>query len=441
MLDIGACLRYYKRQDVREAIVAAAGDKEVVARFGDSFGKRPDVIRYPAEVLELVQAGATSFHASEELWRFPLQLAPQMAREEADELRVGWDLVLDVDCALLEYSKVAADEIVKVLGRFGISSLGIKYSGNKGFHIAVPFEAFPAEVNSRPSRLLFPEAARVVASFIRDEIKDSVRDRILEGNSIAGVIEKSGRALPPELRPVATDSLDDARLKISRYIESFLNIDTVLISTRHLYRMEYSLHEKSGLASVPVEAGKIIEFSKDMADPKSVSVSSNPFIKRAAVSAGDAFDLFDQAYARHLQSSPKVKVAQAVRPYEEPSGAIGPEHWPPCIHKILGGLDDGRKRGLFVLLNFFGSVGFEYKDVESLVSGWNSRNRPPLNDVYVQGQLAYFRPRKRMLPPNCQNPGYYSDMGVKCPESICSRCRNPAAFARMKMVAPKEVFP
>jgi len=46
------------------------------------FGKRPDVLQYPADVLELVKQGATSFHASEELWRNPLLLAPSMSRKD-----------------------------------------------------------------------------------------------------------------------------------------------------------------------------------------------------------------------------------------------------------------------------------------------------------------------------------------------------------------------
>ena len=39
-------------------------------------------------------------------------------------------------------------------------------------------------------------------------------------------------------------------------VEKFLEIDTVLISSRHLYRMPYSLHEKSGLVSLPINPGK-----------------------------------------------------------------------------------------------------------------------------------------------------------------------------------------
>jgi len=41
--------------------------------------------------MALVQKGATSFHASEELWRDSLQLNTDMQRAAFDELREGWE--------------------------------------------------------------------------------------------------------------------------------------------------------------------------------------------------------------------------------------------------------------------------------------------------------------------------------------------------------------
>ena len=76
MLPISKTLMYYKREDIRKAIVEGAKDKEIVARFNDKFGKRPDTLQYPNDVLELAKQRATSFHASEELWRNPLAPDP-----------------------------------------------------------------------------------------------------------------------------------------------------------------------------------------------------------------------------------------------------------------------------------------------------------------------------------------------------------------------------
>ena len=66
MITKSQILLHYKRKEIQEAIVDDARDKEVAIKFGDGgFGKRPDVIRYPQDVMELAKQGATSFHASE----------------------------------------------------------------------------------------------------------------------------------------------------------------------------------------------------------------------------------------------------------------------------------------------------------------------------------------------------------------------------------------
>ena len=110
------CLKHYKRKEIQEEIVNGAKDKEIAVKFGDKgFGKRPDVLLFPNDVLELAKKDATSFHASEELWLNPLNLKPEMRRKELDDLRKGWDLILDIDCKILDYSKIAADLLVKAL--------------------------------------------------------------------------------------------------------------------------------------------------------------------------------------------------------------------------------------------------------------------------------------------------------------------------------------
>jgi hypothetical protein len=106
---------YYKRKDIQQEIIANSGDREVVAKFNEQFSKRPDILRHESDVLELAKQGATSFHASEELWKNALQLDTSLKRHELDSLRIGWDLILDIDCGFFEYSKVAADLVIKAL--------------------------------------------------------------------------------------------------------------------------------------------------------------------------------------------------------------------------------------------------------------------------------------------------------------------------------------
>src|SRR3989338_6308857 len=64
---------------------------------------------------------------------------------------------------------------------------------------------------------------------------------------------------------------------------------------------------------------------------------------------------------------------------------------------------------------------------------WNKHNKQPLKEVYIKGHLRYHKPnRKKIPPPNCDNRMYYYDIGVKCEESICQTCKNPAVYARRK---------
>ena len=66
LLTLADTLSYYKRKEVQEAIISYSKDREVCAMYGlQQFGKRPDVLNYPGDVMELVKQNATSFHISE----------------------------------------------------------------------------------------------------------------------------------------------------------------------------------------------------------------------------------------------------------------------------------------------------------------------------------------------------------------------------------------
>ena len=153
---------YYLREDVQELILACAKNREVAVKFDFGFGKRPDVLMYKSDIADFAKQGALSFHCSEELWKNPLQLSTAMSKKELDELRIGWDLVLDIDCPILEYSKIAADLLVKALRSKGIKDISVKFSGNHGFHIGVPFEAFPSDRKN-----FFPDGVRIIAKYLQ----------------------------------------------------------------------------------------------------------------------------------------------------------------------------------------------------------------------------------------------------------------------------------
>lgn len=422
MIHLSTLLKYYKRGDVQNAIVSHAQNKEIAVKYGDrGFGRRPDVLHHPSDVLEFAKNGASSFHCSEELWENPLALDTNMKKNDIETLRTGWDLILDIDCKILDYSKIAADLIVNALKHFGIASVSVKFSGNHGFHIGVPFEAFPENVNGIPTKNLFPDGPRKIAFFLKNMINEHLAERILSFDSIAGIAEKNSK-------PVSE------LIKNNRFNPfSILEVDTILIASRHLYRMPYCLNEKSGLVSVPINPSKILAFDKNSAAPDNVFVNEFIFLDRAGVNAGEAGELMMQAFdsdVEELIGKKDVKLNKVQKEFETPKIALAEDYFPPCIKRVLQGLEDGKKRSLFILVNFLTNVGWDYNRIESLINEWNKRNKEQLREVIIKGQLSYHRKaNKKILPPNCSSRQYYQDMHLCIPDSLCRKIRNPVNYA------------
>jgi hypothetical protein len=430
MVTLSMALKHYKRKEVQEEIVYNAKNREIAVRYGDHFGKRPDILSYPYDILELARQGATSIHASEELWKNPSSLSPGMRRKDLDALRQGWDLLLDIDCHILEYSKIASDLIVKALKYYNINSISVKFSGNKGFHIGVPFEAFPKKVGNKEVRLLFPEAPKAIASYIRDMIKEKLAEDImkLEKNDFNSIVEKTGKKAKEITEYKQTKAGKVAVLNV----EPFLNIDTLLISSRHLFRMPYSFHEKSGLVSVPINPDKIMEFDKSHADYKELVVEKrHRFLDKENVRAGEAKNLLIQALDFGVKI--KRKEVKERKEFEIPTIALPERYFPPCIKKISQGLEDGRKRSVFILINFLSSVGWSHDEIKKMLYEWNKKNKEPLKEVYILGQLKHHKQqKKKILPPNCDNPVYYKDIRVCLPDNLCKNMKNPVNYALRK---------
>ncbi|MBU0470913.1 MAG: hypothetical protein KKA62_04130 [Nanoarchaeota archaeon] len=432
MLDKGTCLRFYKRKDVQEAIIAHAKEKEIGLRYNDSFGKRPDILSYPREILELAKQGMTSLHASEERWENPLELSGTITKKEMDELRVGWDLVLDIDCKFIEYSKISADLIIKFLKYCDVKDISLKFSGNKGFHIGVPFEAFPKKVGLIDTKELFPEAAKKIAFYIKENIKEELSRRILEfeNNDLNRIKEKV--ELPFE--EITRHDLNEMGDKVAKLnVEKFLEIDTILISSRHLYRMPYSLHEKSGLVSLPIDPEKVLGFEKKMAHPATLLIPKFSFLDRNS-SQESARRLLMQALDFEVKIEEERFIEKEQKDFEEfeIGCPIKEEFFPPCVNCLLEGLEDGKKRAVFCLMNFLGKIGWNKKEVEEFLKKWNrEKNQESLREVYIKGQLNSFNPKEK-LPPNCNNEAYYLALGVCKPDNFCRRVKNPVNYTLLR---------
>src|SRR3989338_6308856 len=111
-----------------------------------------------------------------------------------------------------------------------------------------------------------------------------------------------------------------------------------------MYRMPYSLHEKSGLVSLPIPVGKILTFDKKDATPEKVKPEL-AFLDSTKSVPNEASRLVVQAYD-FKPSIGKDEKSGFQKDFEELPEAIPEEMFPPCIIKMLVGLGAGRKRAL-----------------------------------------------------------------------------------------------
>lgn len=431
MIHLSTSLSYYKRPEIQKAIVRSAADREVAVRFGDKgFGKRPDILQYPNDVLEFAKQGATSFHVSEERWNNVQLLAPTLRKQELDAMRSGWDLVLDIDCAQLDYSKLAADLLVKALQHHGIRSITVKFSGNHGFHIGVPFEAFPEKVHEQKTKDLFPEAPRRIAGYLKDIIRKPLAEAILATYDINTVAEHFGKAFSDVVKNNQFDPF------------TILDVDTILISSRHLYRMPYSFNEKSGMVSLPIALTNILSFDKQDATPERIQPNEHAFLDAMTVVPNEAAKLiiaaFDYTPKMENDARPVKYGAAGAITYEKMQQleqAVPLDFAPPCIHNILKGLEDGKKRGMFVLVNYLHTVGWNAEKIGELLQEWNKRNPEPLRETLLQGHLRYHKQGARKAPPpNCNNSMYFTrGVGICQPDALCARIKNPAQYAKLRL--------
>jgi len=464
---IATTLSFYKQPRVQRALIEHARNKEIAVKFNDRFGKRPEALFQEGDVLDFAKKKATSFHASEELWSNPLLITTGMSQREIEELRIGWDLILDIDCPYWPLSKLTTHLFIKALRAHGVRAITVKFSGNKGFHIGVPFQAFPATFQGRPTKDLFPEAPRRIAHYLLDYIRQHyvedkgtyfLFDKHYKMNK-DNVFKATGKEEQPRRTQqsrtflchvcghteTTTDTQDVHTCTVCGSIMteetprttndsqqadplSIIEVDTVLIAHRHLYRTPYSFHEKTQLISTPLLPDKVLTFSKQQATPKNVDFTI-PFLDREAAQQGEATKLLIAAYDYQPRISDEELVPQ--KTFEIPSTAIPQQHFPPCIRRMLNGMKDGRKRTLFTLINFLKGCGWSQEQLEQELNEWNKRNEEPLREVVLKGQLRYASQKKEIVPPhNCKR--YYQDLGVCTPDNLCSTIKNPLQYAKKR---------
>ncbi len=415
-------LKHYSRKDVQKEIVKICKNREVAVNFGNKgFGKRPDVIQYEADVNELAKQGASSFHISVERWNDPLQLSSGITKRDMDEIRSGFDLLLDVDSKFVAYSKIGAYLVIEALKFYNIKNIFVKFSGGSGFHILVPYESFPLNVNNFETRKLFPDGVRVIAAYLRDMIKQHLSEQILSLNTI----EEISKNLNIPLKDLISDDGFNPF--------SVVDIDSVLISPRHLFRSPYSINEKTGLVSVPIEYENVRKFDLKSAKINNIEVGKVNFLQDLKGDNGEAGKLILQAFDWAMRNKrEEIKELNKAKDFTAPINAISTDFFPPCMKLGLQGLKDGKKRFVFILINFLRSSGWNMDSIKEFLLKWNKKNPEPLREGYILSQISWASRQKVMLPPNCDNQAYYMGIGICCPDDLCKKIKNPVNYAIRK---------
>ena len=505
---------YYSREDVKKALFEFSKNRECIPRYFEGFGKRPDAFQYKSDVLEQVKNGATSFHCSEELWQDALEISTDFSEEQFNEIRIGWDLLLDIDSPYLEYSKIYADLLVKTLKFHGIENLGVKFSGSKGFHLIIPWKAFPTEIYGQKTKDMFPEWPRIICEYLTEIIQPKLADEIFEKQSVREIAEKTGKKhedllitecltcnrpavkkilitwicphcknqiVNPEgtfnnrKKPKCPDCRDDLQ-EVSRQetyscefcqinseknpnnfaetrhkTETLIEADLILVAPRHLFRMPYSLHEKTALSSIVIDKDKIKDFQ--IKDANSFKIEIKNFYPDAKLE--EAKELLLQAldWKEQKQQQSKLRKEQQEKQlnqqtpqnFETNNKQIKKgeykqiqipkptqDLYPPCIKLLLKGVkDDGRKRALFILINFFKTLGTEEQILKQTLENWNENNYKPLKQGYIQSQLNWYKRKGARMPPNCDKTNY-QDLNICHPDELCRQIKNPINYAIKK---------
>ena len=201
-----------------------------------------------------------------------------------------------------------------------------------------------------------------------------------------------------------------------------MDIDLAMASPRHLIRSPYSINEKSGLVSVVINESEIESFSRDDAKIENIKNIIN-YIDRSKSKENEAKLLFSNLNLSEEENKKYNKVFEKLE--------LNSDFFPPCIKKILNGVNDGKKRSLFALINFYKNFEMSWDQIENEISDWNKKNSDPLKEGYIKSQIDWHKKQHKIVPPpNCKS--YYKEIGVCSPDTLCNKIKNPLSYTQRK---------
>lgn len=406
---------YYKQDAIVEEMVRVAEFREFAPTYPWGYGSRPDAVNFPGDFLSFVEEGAVAFHGSVEIWKNPHLIDTV---DNHDNIRTGWDLVMDIDCdESMEYAKIAAVKILEALEDFGVEHHSVKFSGNRGFHIGVRREAFPDKIEGRTMAEWYPDLPQAIVDFLRNELKEELVMAFLDIDP----------ELEGEMQQYAEEQGEDG---LNPY--GVCDIENNW-GDRHLFRLPYSINEKSWCISLPLAKDEVMDFEKEDAEFekfRDIDGVEERFLDEyeedeAANLAIEALDW----RARNQTPDDKEHTSFDTE-FDIPMDAIDEEHFPPTIKNILDGLKDGRKRAVFILITFLVHCGYDWDSIKGMLAEWNQRNDEPLDENYIRTQLNWHRKQDEpLMPPNFDAEGFYRDLGVYAEDSLTENVNNPVSYA------------
>ena len=229
--------------------------------------------------------------------------------------------------------------------------------------------------------------------------------------------------------------------------EKLADLDLVLVAPRHLFRMPYSLHEKTALASIVIDKNEIKNFTPKDANPMKINAKNiKEFYPNENVRQGEARTLLENAISWKSKQEEQTEkdLQERYRGYKGKRfekidvKGVPDELFPRPIKKLLKGLKDGRKRGLFILLTFLRSLNFSPEEINERTRKWNKKNDPPLKEGYVKSQIDWqLKQKKQILPPNYQNKNFYKDLNLFSSDSM-PNAKNPISEVLRKVRKSRE---
>jgi DNA primase catalytic subunit len=414
-------IEYYSNDAIVKELLKNAKDREVAGAFMDgTYDKRPNIIQFPSDVIQMARKGITSFHLSVEHWSNPMAITT----ENYERLRTGWDMLIDIDSKLgIDESKTAAVLICNLLRKYGIRNFGMKFSGRRGFHISLSSRMFPKEIDFTPVEKKYPEVPRIIAGFIRHKIRDDLLKELVKSKGAAGLIEILGDS-PSELDPFY-----------------FVEVEKDW-GSRHMFRAPYSFNEKTWRVSVPLNFASLKNFAVEDAEYDKVLSNSHPefFLGEKEEATDLLMDAIDWFAARK-----KEEIKTEKKPLIKWEKKVPEEIFPPCIKYILAGLEDGKKRSVFTLTSFLRMMNWTPEEIEERLIRWNEANKKPLMRNVLVAQMRWNQTNER-TPANCFNDQFYKSFGACQPDEFCikmnsKKVSNPMAYPFRKMKLRRTIRP